>query len=256
MFSTEPHCIYEKNQLGNVICQLRFPEILTIQTTVPDQFQERIRADYPDYQLRQEPPAPRPGQAPQTQPTNNYQFASQDGAWRVNLTSRFLSLTTARYVSWEQFAQQLDKPLAAFIQVYKPAYFERIGLRYINIVSRHALELEERPFRDLFTPCYLGLLDDDEVAERSCTQATTDVDVAIRGGARVKIHAGPGMVNVQGKKDSEVKFIFDQDLYMPGKIPVNLSAGALETLHRQAFPIFRDAITTALHDAMQPQCEY
>jgi uncharacterized protein (TIGR04255 family) len=49
-----------------------------------------------------------------------------------------------------------------------------------------------------------------------------------------------------------VKFIFDQDLYMPGKVAPNLSAPALQTLHAQAWSIFRDAITDELHDAMEP----
>ncbi len=30
MFSQEQRCIYQKNQLIEVICQLRFPEILSI----------------------------------------------------------------------------------------------------------------------------------------------------------------------------------------------------------------------------------
>ena len=42
----------------------------------------------------------------------------------------------------------------------------------------------------------------------------------------------------------------DQDLFMPGKLALNLSAGALETLHRQADSIFRGAITDTLLDAM------
>ena len=40
---------------------------------------------------------------------------------------------------------------------------------------------------------------------------------------------------------------------MPGKVPVNMSAGALQTLHDQAFSIFRDAISDTLHDAMEPE---
>jgi uncharacterized protein (TIGR04255 family) len=68
----------------------------------------------------------------------------------------------------------------------------------------------------------------------------------------VKLHAGPGQVHRGGKSDGEVKFIFDQDLYMPGKVAPNLSAPALQTLHAQAWCIFRDAITDELHDAMEP----
>ena len=43
------------------------------------------------------------------------------------------------------------------------------------------------------------------------------------------------------------------DMPLPGKVAVNLSAGALETLHSQADAIFRGAITDTLHDAMEPE---
>ncbi len=259
MFSNESRCIYKKSQLGEVICQLRFPEILTIEANVPVQFQEAIRADFPRYSVRKESPAPKltgtPGNlALQNQPqSNNYQFVSADGRWRVNLTSKFISLACARYTCWEDFAAMLDKPLAAFIQIYRPAFFERVGLRYLNFISRNALGLAGVPFRDLIAPQYLGVLSDEEVLEASASRCSMDAEFAIRGGCRVKIHAGPGMIKRPGQQDSEIKFIFDQDLYMAGNIPVNHSAGSLQTLHAQADSIFRGAITDTLHDAMAPR---
>ena len=258
MYSTEPRVTYRKNQLGEVICQLRFPEILAIGAKPPVDFQEAIRAHYPQYSSRMESPAPQltgvPGNLSlQNQPpVTNYQFGSADGLWRVNLTQKFISLSCARYTGWEDFAAKLDKPLAAFIQIYKPAYFERIGLRYVNFISRKALGLEGVPFSELIAPCYLGPLGEGDVAEAAATRSTVDAELAIRGGCRVKLHAGPGMVKRGGVEDKEVKFIFDQDLYMPGQIPVTLSAGTLQTLPSQAFSIFRGAITDTLHDAMHP----
>ena len=258
MFSRDTRCIYGKNPLGEVICQLRFPEILKIGTEVPADFQDAIRDEYPRYSSRMETPAPKIVGAPgkltlENQPqTVNYQFLSEDGIWRINLTSKYISLACNRYHRWEDFASKLDKPLAAFIKVYKPAYFERVGLRYINFISRKALDLEGIPFRELITPAYLGPLSDDEVAEPNTTRCTVDAEMGIRGGCRVKLHAGPGMVKRGPTQDNETKFIFDMDLYMPGKVPVNYSAGALQTLHSQAWPIFRDAITEKLHDALDP----
>lgn len=258
MYSTEPRVTYRKNQLGEVICQLRFPEILAIAAKPPVDFQEAIRADYPQYSSRMEAPAPKltgvPGNLSlQNQPAViNHQFVSADGVWRVNLTSKFISLACSRYTGWEDFAAKLDKPLAAFIQVYKPAYFERIGLRYVNFISRRDLGLEGTPYRELIVPRYLGILADDQLLENNVGRATVDAEVALRGGCRVKLHAGPGQVRRAGKPDAEVKFIFDQDLYMPGKITPNLSAPALQTLHALAWSIFRDAITDELHDAMEP----
>lgn len=259
MFSNEARCLYRKNQLGEVICQLRFPQILSIETNVPADFQEAIRAAFPGYSVRKETPAPKlvgqPGNVrlePQ-QPSNNYQFVSEDGIWRVNLTSTFISLACNRYTRWEDFAAKLDLPLAAFIKIYRPAYFERVGLRYLNFVSRKALGLEDVPFRELFQSQYLGLLGDEEVTETASARSTVDAELAIRGGCRAKIHAGPGLIKRNDAEDKEVRFIFDQDLYMPGRVAINLSAAALETLHSQADAIFRGAISDTLHNAMEPE---
>lgn len=258
MFSSEPRCIFKNNQLAEVICQLRFPEILMINEKVPAEFQEAIRSDFPQYSQRKETPIPKIIGAPgnfsleSQQSTMNYQFVSADGAWRVNLTSKFLSLACTRYTRWEDFAKHLDKPLAAFIQIYKPAYFERVGLRYLNFISRKSLALEGTPFSDLFQSQYLGLLADEDVPEHTALRNSVDAELSIPGGCRLKLHAGPGMVKQNGKQDSEVRFIFDQDLFMTGNIPVNISAGALQTLHSQAYSVFRGAITDTLFDAMDP----
>lgn len=259
MFSNEKRQILQNNQLAEVICQLRFPEILMINQQPPAVFQEQIRQEFPQYAAKKEIPAPKitgiPGHmALENQaPTINYQFVSADGVWRINLTSGFISLACKRYTRWEDFAKMLDKPLAAFIQTYRPAYFERVGLRYMNFISRGDLGLPASPFRDLIESCYLGPLAENDVQEHNCGRSSVDVEMAIRGGCRVKIHAGPGKVVRNGHQDQEVKFIFDQDLYMPGKVPVNHSAGALQTLHTQAWSIFRGAITDKLHDALEPK---
>ena len=259
MFSREERCVYRNHQLADVICQLRFPEILSIGTTVPDKFQEAIRAEFPQYSRRQEMSAPKLAGTPgnmtvqKQEPTINHQFMSADGVWRVNMTSKFISLACTKYTCWEDFAGKLDKPLASFIRIYKPAYFERVGLRYVNFISRGDLGLPTTPFRDLIESCWLGPLADEYVQETACGKCSIELEMAIRGGCRAKVHAGPGKIVRNGKTDPEVKFIFDQDLYMPGQVPVNLSAGALQTLHAQAWSIFRGGITDKLHEALDPE---
>ncbi len=252
MFSHENRCLYQLNQLGEVICQLRFPEILSIGANAPVAFQEAVRADFPQYSSRQEIPA---GQFPgkKVAPIINHQFVSADGVWRINLTSNFISLSCRHYTRWEDFAARLDQPLASFIKIYQPAYFERVGLRYLNFISRSALDLADIPFSQLISPCYLGPLGEEDVMETATTRCSVDTEINLRGGCRVKIHAGPGMVKRNGKDDGEVKYIFDQDLYMPGNLPINRSAEALEALHGHAYSIFRGAITDTLHDAMEPE---
>lgn len=259
MFSAEERVIFQKNQLMEVICQFRFPEILAIEAKSPADFQDAIREDYPVYRLTKEVQQPRVTGTPgafrleEQKPTVNHQFSTSDGILRVNLTSKFIALSALTYDRWENFAGRLDKLLSAFIRVYSPAYFERVGLRFVNAVCRSKLDLEETPFRELVQDCYLGLLAEPDVNERTTSRSSMDTELALMGGCMAKIHAGPGMVRKVGEEASkEPRFIFDQDLFMKGNVPVNLSAASLNTLHLQADSIFRGAITQTLYDAMEP----
>ena len=261
MFSQEERCIYRHNQLVEVICQLRFPTILSISAREPADFQDAIRSVFPRYQLRQEQLPPKvtavPGQQPKIEPqkpVTNHQFSTADGAYRINLTQNFISLTCSRYARWEEFAKMMDKPLASFIKLYQPAYFERVGLRYLNAFSRRDLDLEDTPWKELLEPAYLGLLASEDVPERAFSRCTQDVDAAIPGGCRMKLHVGPGLLK-RGTDDSdkEVKMIFDLDVSMSGNVPVNMAAASMQTVHTQAGSIFRDAVAETLHDAMEPE---
>ena len=131
LFADNTRYSYVNSPLIEVICQLRFPTILSIGSTEPAQFQEAVRDEFPRYAARQEQHAPRVvnGKVEQPTPVTNYNFISTDGLWKINLTQNFIALSTLRYTRWEDFAQKLDKILALFIQIYQPAFFVRVGLR-------------------------------------------------------------------------------------------------------------------------------
>ena len=59
MFSQEPRRLLKRNQLMEVICQFRFPEILAIAAKPPVDFQEAIRDEFPQFSARKEIPAPK-----------------------------------------------------------------------------------------------------------------------------------------------------------------------------------------------------
>lgn len=250
MFFDRERYLYQKPQLIEVICQLRYPTILSIPAREPVDFQEAIRQEFPQYKRTVERPVPNPGQP--AQEVVNFQFLSADGLWRVNLTADFIALATSVYTKWEDFAAKLDRILAAFIRVYHPAYFHRVGLRYVNAFSRKALGLEGVPFRELFQPGYLGLLADDDVREESFARSGQDIEMQISGGCRVKMHVGPGMLTKGKVQDPEVRFILDNDVFLTGQTPINQCAPALNTVHVHADRIFAGAMTQRLHEAMLP----
>lgn len=259
MFSNEARVIYANNQLAEVICQLRFPDILKIEAQEPFLFQDAVRADYPQYAkaVEQLPPLSQNGKLTPQGTVNNYQFVSADGQWKVSLTKGFIALSTHRYTRWEDFAQKLDAVLAAFIKIYEPSYFVRVGLRYINFFNKQRLGLEEYSWRDLLEAPYLGLFADESVPETAFMRHEVNATLAVPGGAKANIKAAPAVmrkVNNQTKQTTEEKvFMLDLDLYMEGKTPINHAVPALNVVHGNADSLFRAAIGDTLHDGMEPQ---
>ena len=261
LFSDRARSHYPNAPVHEVICQLRFPTILTINNVEPADFQEAIRAEFPQYARRQDvtPPkvtglgGPNP-KVEQQPPVTNYNFLSADGKWKLNLTENFIALSTLRYPGWPEFARMLDKPLASFIRIYKPAYFQRVGLRYVNLISRQRLGLEGTPWTELIAPAYTGPLQEPDVAEDSVLNCGCDLLLKLDSSCQAKVHAGPGRIKnnaPNAPQDPEVKLIFDMDLSMNGQTPCTLAAAALETLHGHSTRLFEGAVTDRLRDAME-----
>ena len=249
---------YGKSQLVEVICQLRYPTILSIETKEPADFQETIRDVFPRYacQIEQLPPVNGTQQT-----VKNHNFLSEDNTYKISMTKDFIALSTMRYTNWEDFARLLDEPLGQFIRLYRPVCFDRVGLRYVNAISREQLDLTGRRWNDLFQPPYLSVLDEDEVDEASVTKCSIDVERKLDAQTSLKLHAGPGFVQrnirmgnkIQQVQEKEVRFIFDQDIFSSAKVKIAAVAETLDHLHDNADSIFSDAITTVLHDAMEPE---
>ena len=259
MFDNGTRCVLERNPLIEVICQLRFPDILKIETAEPADFQDAIRADYPGYQkqVEQLPPKVENGRAVAQGTVNNHHFLSADGQWKISLTKNFIALSTRRYDRWETFANRLDAILAAFIKVYAPAFFVRVGLRYINAVNRAALELEDVSWRELIRPGYLGLMGEEDAAEQAFAKCEQSVTVNMPGGSKANIKSGPGTLrkvdNRTGKSEQTQVFLLDIDLFMEGNTPINLAVPALNVVHQNAGSIFRGAVSDTLLAAMGAQ---
>lgn len=169
-FPESERTLYRENTLAEVICQLRFPPILAIASEVPAAFQEAIRAVYPMYSVDEAvaglPPqmaalvARIPGQSAQ----QTHHFRSEDGGEEVVLATNFVSITTRAYVQWEDFLASIDRARSSLEQIYRPAFYERVGLRYQNVIDREKLGLSASAWSDLLSAPVLGPLGDVGVA--------------------------------------------------------------------------------------------
>lgn len=251
--------IYTKNPLTRVICQLRFPPILKVDSEVPAEFQERVRRNFPNYTESRElkvniPPDLEDKIAPEmiwrmTQESGikNHEFASEDGTWKINLTRTFLALTTSEYERWEQFNEKLKGPLQALIDIYSPAYFTRIGLRYIDVIQRSVLGLGDTLWADLLEPHILGILGSDDVGANIKNFEST-YEIQLSDGESVA-----RMVTGLVEREDETCYKIDTDFFNSTKMDIDSAREKLEYLRRRGSRLFQWCITDHLHEAMEPQ---
>src|SRR5579862_1199021 len=141
-FPDSPRVIYKQNPLVEVICQLKFPPILKIESDPPAAFQEKIRKEYPMMleSSSDQPPLPPAISRALSQAVpgffqgRTYTFQSEDERWKVVITREFLALSTAHYTRWEEFRSKLQVALEALVGTYDPSFFVRVGLRYRDII--------------------------------------------------------------------------------------------------------------------------
>lgn len=253
--------VYHKNPLDRVICQFKFPPILKIETEIPAEFQERIRNEFPGFIEKRESTLSVPERIKQEDPigmfqqiipseNKNYKFVSEDELWYVNLTRTFMALTSKKYERREQFKKKLQEPFKALIEIYKPSYFSRIGLRYIDIIKRSALKLEGIDWKDLLQPYVLGFLGSSDINK--------DIQ-SLEAKYEIRLDDGRSMARIVmslielGDEKPEECFMIDTDFSNSDKTKPLEAEKILDYLHVQASQLMQWLITGRLHEAMEPE---
>lgn len=124
--------------LVRVLCQVKFPEIASVtRRDFIGPFQEAIRSDYPV--LREERGVAinigPEGVVAQSAGEQIWRFHSADAEWRVSLAPTFLAIETDAYTSRTDFFERFDLVVRACAEHIAPAFWERLGVRYIDRVE-------------------------------------------------------------------------------------------------------------------------
>jgi len=262
-FPDYPRYRYQKHTLQNVICQLRFPTILRIGSEPPSDFQDKVREQFPLYwEIRQtlteiELPEPLARLVREQMSLSSgpvaHQFRSADKRWLVSLANGALSLTDSAYTRWEEFRDHLEGPLLGLEGIYHPAFYDRIGLRYQNLIRRSELGLSGVEWRELLQPHIAGEFSQPEVAseiEQAARQVV--IDLAADQG---KVQIQHGLVRPAAVANSEIEVCFgiDADFYRQERSEVQDARKVLDSLNKRARSVFRWCITERLHAAMEPK---
>ena len=256
-FPETERVVYERNTLEEVKCQIRFPPILMIEAGAPAAFQERVRSEFPHYEVKSsiKLPAGVPSVVAKVMERDlslvgakTYAFSSEDRAWTLELTKDGLSLSCRQYERWEEFRRHLQRALETLTTTYHPSFFNHTCVRYKNSVRRQPLALEGTPWSALLRPWVSGPFDRTE---------TADEVEALKTQCRLRLPDNAGRVDATfslgvHQPSQEPAFIIEAHVFNDTRKEQNDVLPCLDTVHRQARLFFRWCITDELHRAMRP----
>lgn len=247
--------VYERPGLAQVLCQLRFPTILRITNEDPAAFQEGIRRTFPNFKTRQPSIEGLPDQIKNMVPDLGgdksqrlFDFESEDGAWKTTLTNNFLALSTNAYTRWEQFQDNLRLPLERLHEIYEPAYYSRVGLRYRNVIVRSHIGLDDVPWSDLLQPHIAGELADEHIGNE-IEHASREVAIQLpEYDSKVLVRHG----FAHNEETQEVCYVIDADYFTEQRTERDHVFHRLGTFNRYAGRLFRWCISDRLYEALHP----
>lgn len=248
-FPESQRVTYSRNPLWEVICQLRFPKILRIETEPPVDFQEAIRAEYPT--LNTSPVIQLPFvSSPQIAQGMTYEFLDKEEKWKLVLYSDFIALSTFNYEKWEDFRSRLSTAINLLVKYYSPSHFTRVGLRYQNLIIRSELELTQYPWRSLLQPALLGAFVADNLPEQDFTEALSIFACRLDyADAALRVQYG-----LAHKDESEeLGYLIDGDFSTENNTEINDATHLLDRFNQEAGNFFRWCITEELQQALQPK---
>jgi uncharacterized protein (TIGR04255 family) len=254
-FPESPRVVYAQNPIVEVICQLRYPTILSIASEPPAAFQELIRDEYPIYRreaaiggLPDELP-PEIAQLVQNLPvfqsaSSTHRFYAQDQRRQIAMTTEFIAISENDYTEWDDMRREIERARAGVEQVYQPAFYERVGLRYTNRIDRQALGVADRPWSALLRPEVTGLLGSSaEMADAVHEATSTTVLLLGDEGSGVRVTSGIE----SGNNDV---FVIDADFFAGERSDHERVGTLLDGYNRAAGNLFRWAIEPVLHKAL------
>jgi len=179
----------------------------------------------------------------QQTPLAGWRAFSEDRNWIVALLSGSVALETKAYTTWDDdFLPRVERILAAVNEQLRPAIQMRIGLRYVDLISRPGISSPQgwrgRIVDEVIGPIQHPVIGSSVLA----VQQQVDIDA----GERVRCTLRHG--TVPSDADGGPGYLLDWDIYQeevrafdPGVIRERLVV-----FHRLALQLFQQAITPEL----------
>jgi uncharacterized protein (TIGR04255 family) len=262
--------IYENNPLAEVICQIQFgriDDLSDVEKTVLKEefttvgysaFSEEVSLVFTQEIIFNSTQSPTPESVAFPQ-VSLHHFSTEDGVWRVTISSEFVALACSKYSGWDEFLPRMLEAVRILTALRSDTRPTRLGLRYKDVIEREPLGLDGVPWHELIEPFLLGPLAPNALAEGQMP-SEAEVDSFL---SQTRLRLDHSMLLLQSSLlsslDGQLRaFLIDTDFYNEGDLESGLLSTPevlstrLDTLHASAGALFRRGIKKRLHDALHP----
>ena len=239
---------YGRNPLVAVIAQVRFHPILKIEKEYAG-FQDRVRQQFPRFGIGNIQDVRVDFKGAQVSQRREFRFDTLDQKMTITLSPTSLSLISRAHESRKEFGKAMQLAIESLAAEYGQVVGTRLGLRYINHVSRERIAEDlgrEVAWSHLIHSDFLRLprdLSDLEgthyVMEARSTM--TRGDLTLRYGL------------IQEEPGREVFFRLDSDRYLAEEFNASDTQEMLSEFSQDIYAVFRAAATPGLEEWMEPQ---
>ena len=235
--------------LVEVVCQVRFPPVLRLAETPPVDFQDKVKARFPLYEVQRgawvEPQTIKSGDSVKLGPPT-HQFITADKTCTAALSTDFYALTTAAYKDWPQFQEDLKLVARAASDVVDIPYATRVGVRYVNLIGTRFTESGNlEGLYELLRPELTAMLR--TVAFLSPTVSVGQIVVPDGEGAMALRY---GLVTAE--TGAEPGFQLDFDYYTEGQVGLDGLMERCKRYHDEIYRAFRWCIADGKLGAFGP----
>ena len=244
---------YNKSPLIEVVLQLRFPTILSIGAGEPVNFQDKIRENFPFYQegIQQQNELVVSSDGIPTQLKRSqlkiYNFFSKDKLNKISFTPSYINISTKNYIQWECFFQNVSTIIKIFQEEYKPSFYTRVGLKYIDLIKRSKYGLENKKWGELIKPHILGIVIPElEDGVRAYSTKAEFKNLKDNSFTKEQIEF------VRVNNDTEVSLLIDCEYFTTELVKVDDLDNTMNLLHCNAKNFIDSVITKELSKAMEP----
>ena len=245
-----PEVPLSRSPLVNVIAQVRFPQVMKIESDAGfvAPFQEAIRKDYPILRPeRQLGVLIGPGGVQPQDAGTVWRFETKDpDAWQVTLASTFVSLSAKRYTRRSDLLQRLAVVLHALEAWLSPNVCDRIGVRYVDRISGEQLPR----LNSLVRSEVLGVAGDEKaMGDAQVVHALSDSLFRLSDASELRGRWGtlpPGATYDPGIEPSrEPSWVLDLDHYISKQEDFDLAAigGTVAEFCERIYTFFRWVVT-------------